>query len=285
MTERVFRFGPDENLLGVLTEPSAEVTGPAVLWLNAGVLHHVGPFGWYVTLARRLAERGTLSFRFDLSGIGDSPVRNDSVPALDGAIRDVTAAMDFLARKRQVRHFVLIGLCSGAVLAHHVAVRDERVAGAGLIDGPGYPTTGFYLRHYWARAFRLRSWLGAGRRLARRLVTRRGTAPERPSLLAESFFFDFPPREQARAELAQLVQRGARLLFLYTGGVAEHYFNHRRQFEEMFGRFGPGGERIEVDYVAEADHLYAAHEHRQRLFERVETWVSGCRERTYQLRP
>ena len=104
MTERVFRFGLDENLLGVLTEPSTEVTGPAVLWLNAGVLHHVGPFGWYVSLAGRLAERGTLNFRFDLSGVGDSPVRNDNVPALDGAaIRDVTEAMDFLARKRQVR--------------------------------------------------------------------------------------------------------------------------------------------------------------------------------------
>ena len=158
---------------------------------------------------------------------------------------------------------MLIGLCSGAVLAHHVAVRDERVAGAVLIDGPGLPHGRFLPSPLLGRAFRLRSWLGTGRRLARRLVARRVTAPGKPPLLSESFFFDFPPREQAPRTWPNWSQRGARLLFLYTGGVADHYFNHRRQFEEMFGQFGPDGERIEVVYAAEADHLYSAHEHRQ----------------------
>src|SRR5580692_4150321 len=98
MTERVFRFGTNENLLGVLTEPEgaqARPEVPAVLWLNAGVLHHVGPFGWYATLARRLAAQGVLSFRFDLSGVGDSPLRKDRSNSLDGAALDVAEAMDF----------------------------------------------------------------------------------------------------------------------------------------------------------------------------------------------
>ncbi len=269
--ERVLRFGPDEDLLGVLTEPDpgpVRPDVPAVLWLNAGVLHHVGPLGWYAALARRLAGQGIPSFRFDLSGVGDSPARGEHSGAIEGAARDVSDAMDFLARKRQTQRFVLFGLCSGAVLAQHVAARDERVAGAVMIDGVGYPTTGFYLRHYAPRAFRLGTWL----RAARRLTTRRDSAKRAP-LLSESNFFDFPPRAQARAELAGLIGRGARLLFVYTGGVAEHYFNHRRQFVEAFGQLDAGGDLLSVEYDAAADHLYAAHEHRQRLFERVETWI------------
>ena len=82
MTERIVRFGPEDGLLGILTEPVSPPRGPAILFLNAGVLHHVGPFGWYVSLARRLAELGFLSLRFDLSGIGDSPLRNDPGSAI-----------------------------------------------------------------------------------------------------------------------------------------------------------------------------------------------------------
>jgi pimeloyl-ACP methyl ester carboxylesterase len=275
MTERVFRFGPDEGLLGVLTEPATEQANAdalAVVWLNAGLLHHVGPFGWYVTLARRLAGHGFVNFRFDLSGIGDSPARNDGGDALACATRDVTEALDVLGARRAVRRFVLVGLCSGAILAQHVAALDERVAGAVLLDGYGHRTPGYYLRHYAARALRWRSWLTAGRRLAR-AATGRGAGPQRATLLSESFFFDFPPPDQARAELTRAVQRGAHLLFLYTGGVADQYLNHRRQFAEMFGQLDAGATPIEVEYLAEADHLFTAHEQRQGLFTRIETWM------------
>ena len=277
MTERVCQFGPDERLVGVLTEPAPELLrpgAPAILWLNAGVLHHVGPFGWYATLARRLSDRGFLNFRFDLSGIGDSPGRDDNHSTLDRACDDVAVALDYLGQRRQVKRFVLAGLCSGAVLAHHVAVRDERVAGAIFFDGCGYRTTGYYLRHYAARALRWRSWLNAAGRGVRVVSGRGGKRQEQISLLSESFFFDFPAQEQARIDLANLARRGTRLLFLYTGGVAEQYFNHRRQFGEMFGPVDPKGEMFDVEYAAEADHLYAAHYHRQAMFARVESWVN-----------
>jgi len=281
MTERVFPFGLQQNLLGVLTEPNAghiHPDSPAVLFLNAGILHHVGPFDWYKTLARRLAGCGLLSFRFDLAGIGESAGRTDCASPLDGAILDVTEAMDFLAGTRQVRQFVLFGLCSGAVLAHHVAVRDERVAGAVLIDGIGYRTTGYYLRHYRARAFRLQPWLGGIRRLVRAVLGREVKREQTP-LLSESNFLDFPSREQTGAELTVLLDRGVRLLFLYTGGVTAHYFNHRRQFKEMFGQLDAKGDKPEVEYAAEADHLYSSHQHRQTLFLRVESWMQPFLER------
>jgi pimeloyl-ACP methyl ester carboxylesterase len=273
MTERIFRFGPEESLLGVLTE--SEQVGPdtpALLFLNAGTMPHVGPFGWYSTLARRLAEDGVPCFRMDLSGIGESPPRDEPGSAQDRVCVDVTAAMDLLARKRKVGRFVLLGLCSGAVLAHHVAVRDQRVAGAVLLDGYGYLTFGYYLRRYAARAFRLRSWFGMPGRLLRWILPRSARRESGP-LLSESLFFDFPPREQVRTDLVELMRRGTQLLFLYTGGVTEHYLNHRRQFAEMFGRLDPGGEFIEVEYDAEADHLYSAHSQRQAMFARIEAWM------------
>lgn len=276
MKEKVFRFGKEENLLGVLTEPKPDAMRPelpVILWLNAGVLHHVGPFGWYVTLARRLAEMGAVSFRFDLSGLGDSPGRDKPGGTLDHALLDVKEAMDFLGQKRQVKRFVVIGVCSGAILAQQMAVRDERVAGVVQFDGYGFPTLGFYLRYYGARLFQVRSWLGAAGRLLKKVARVGRSAETMPDLLSESFYVEFPQPAQALADLGRLMSRGARCLVLYTGTLAGSYFNHRRQFHEMFGNLDPSGKSIEVDFLPQADHLFSAHEQRQAMFERVAGWV------------
>ena len=140
------------------------------------------------------------------------------------------------------------------------------------LDGLGYTTPGYFLRHYAARAMRVKSWLGVGARLARK-VTAGAAVDEAPVPLSESFFFDFPPRDQVRSEIVQLLDRGTRLLYVYTGGVAEQYFNHRDQFEEMFGSLAHAADRLDIDYVADADHLYADYDHRQALFTRIETWI------------
>ena len=77
----------------------------------------------------------------------------------------------------------------------------------------------------------------------------------------------------SRDDAIKLLDRGTRLLYVYTGGVAEQYFNHRDQFEEMFGSLGHAPDQLDIDYVADADHLYADHDHRQSLFTRIETWI------------
>ena len=73
--EKPVQFGPDGNLVGVMARPaSGDVasTRPAVLFLNAGVIHRIGPHRLHVNLARYFAMRGVTSLRIDLSGIGDS---------------------------------------------------------------------------------------------------------------------------------------------------------------------------------------------------------------------
>jgi len=274
MIERAVRFGRQENLLGIVSEPndsSPRQKDVAVLWLNAGILHHVGPFGWYVTLARRLAGHGILNFRFDLAGIGDSLPGPGTGSPLDRGLADLTEAMDFLAAKRQAQRFVVIGLCSGAVLAHHIAIRDERIVGAVFFDGIGYKTAGFYLRHFGRRLGRWQSWLTLARRLTR--LGKRQPSP--PSLLSEVFFFDFPTRAQAQSDLSGLLRQGKNLLFFYTGGLDDQYFNHRKQFEEMFGRLEAKPGQLHVEYAPQADHIYSAYEQRQAMFKIVENWLLG----------
>ncbi len=54
MRERAMKFGDESNLVGVLAEPDAgekQTDTPCVLMLNAGILHHVGPFRIYVDMA------------------------------------------------------------------------------------------------------------------------------------------------------------------------------------------------------------------------------------------
>jgi pimeloyl-ACP methyl ester carboxylesterase len=277
MMETALRFGPDSNLVGVWTgapswQPGSDV--PAVLWLNAGFVHHVGPFAWYTTMARRLAVTGVPSLRFDLSGVGDSTPRSDGAWSLERAVADVRAAMDWAEESKNAKRFVLVGICSGAVLAHHAAVRDRRVAGAVFLDGYGYKTAGYYLRSYGPKLMRWRSWRTLAIRFAGKMT---GRIPANRALddLAESALFDFPPRRQAEDALAALAARGVRGLFIYTADQAPIYFNHQRQFWEMFAGLRRFEKNFEAEFWGQADHLFSAHEQRQMLFERIETWLRG----------
>jgi pimeloyl-ACP methyl ester carboxylesterase len=273
MTERVVRFGADEGLVGILTEAASSKL-PAVVFLNAGVLHRAGPLNWYTTLARRLAGQGFPCLRFDLSGIGDSAIRNDPRSEVERALDDIQAALDFLTRRKSER-FVLIGLCSGAMFAHHAAVRDPRVVGAVFLDGFGYRTFGYRWRHLAPRLARLSSWRTLGRRILGRFVCQAAVKRDARAPQFDEYFMDFPPQSQVREDLQALLKRGTRLFFNYSGGLAPLYFNDRRQFREMFGELSADGNALFVEYDGQADHLYSDFGQREAMFERVENWLRG----------
>ena len=77
MSERPVMIGADRNLMGIVCEPDGPwpASRPAMIMLNAGLIHRVGPNRLHVRLARELAARGFLSLRLDLSGRGDSDPR------------------------------------------------------------------------------------------------------------------------------------------------------------------------------------------------------------------
>ena len=136
-TETPLRFGPNNNLFGILCRPRQPSVGsPLVLMVNTGRSRHTGDARFYVTLARELATLGTASLRMDIAGLGDS----DSDPSLGPTLlhdtrscRDISAAID-AAVARGWHRVSIVGICSGAFLAFQTAVRDPRVTRVDLIN-------------------------------------------------------------------------------------------------------------------------------------------------------
>jgi len=274
MKEQVVRFGPGDTFVGIHTSASeADPSRPMLVLLNAGLLHRVGPYRLGVEVARDLAGVGFDSFRFDLSGIGDSPSRktssaSDEVAHQKKAVADVQVALDHLCARTKHQRFVLMGLCSGAYNAHEVAVADERIAGCIFLDGYGYKTPGFLLHHYGPRMLSPARHIGF---LRRKLLGKKPDAAALADPRAEVFEVDFPLQQQVARELGALAARGTELLFVYTGGT--DYFNHRGQFDEMFGGVDFRG-RLKLEFYEEADHTYTVLAARDELQRTIKQWMT-----------
>ena len=89
MREQAVLFGKTRSLAGVVTDPPKSTEDrkrPAIVLLNSGLVHKVGPNRLNVKLARMLATMGFPVLRFDLSGIGDSKYREDNLPVEKSAV-------------------------------------------------------------------------------------------------------------------------------------------------------------------------------------------------------
>jgi len=126
LEEMCHRFGAGANLFGVLSRPLVNATPlPAIVFFNAGCVHHVGPNRLYVQLSRSLAAKGFPCFRFDLAGIGDSIVSDSRIenhPYPSTAPADARAAIETLRNDFGYSQFILLGLCSGAHAAFHAGL-------------------------------------------------------------------------------------------------------------------------------------------------------------------
>lgn len=286
--ERVHGFGADHELTGIVTLPAepqlaASAGRPFVILLNAGIMHRVGPYGMTVQLARSLAARGFRVLRFDQSGLGDSPPRPGNAPIEEQVIADGRLAMDSIAERYGARSFVVGGLCSGALNAHRICVADRRVVGLWLLDGYAYPTRRYH-QHVLVRRLRSpRAWGALGRRvydLARaRLPARRGSAAE-PAVppptdqsdgRAAIFYQDWPAIADARRDIEQMLGRGVRMHFVYTGGWSS--FVDERQFDDMFPRLARR-DQIRVTYYPWADHSFLALQDRSAMLHDVIEFVN-----------
>ncbi len=135
MRQQAVRIGP-RGLIGVVTHPTGDgPPRPLVLLLNAGMIHRVGPNRLYVDLSRQLAARGFRVLRFDFSGIGDSLSLAETTSFEQRALVETREAMAFAEERYGARAFVAVGLCSGADVSYMLALQDERVVAAGLING------------------------------------------------------------------------------------------------------------------------------------------------------
>ena len=254
--EEVAVFGALGNLVGMLTLP-ARATAVALVLLNAGLIHRVGPGRLYVRLARAAAARGYASVRFDFSGIGDSPARHDGLPVLEMAAREPAEAVD-LMMARGCERAVLIGICSGALAALRAGARDPRVAAVALINPPAFSRDDAVGAAGWARRYTGRSLTSARawgnlltgrvdyRRLVRALAARVLGGGERAAA--------DPDLAEARAQLAAIVARGGRVLFLLSGSdVAVDHVGVLLGADVRDGAVIAGAA---VRVIAGADHLF-----------------------------
>jgi hypothetical protein len=271
MIEKAYQFGKDGYLVGVVTEPGLRTCKdglPAVLLLNAGLLHRVGPYRLHVDLARKLASLGFVVFRFDLGGIGDSQLPKGSRSFEERAVGEIREAMNFLSARKGASEFVLMGLCSGAMDAHQVTVVDPRVSGIALLDGYTYPTWCYYLRYYGPRVFSFTIWKNFLKHKWSSVLSN-GHEP----LIEQSLNFrNYPPKETVKRDLEKLVQRGVNLLYVYTGG--KEFYNYRDQFKDVFRSIDFRG-KLQLEYFIEADHTFSRLVHRNRLVITICDWMQA----------
>lgn len=124
-----FKVGARE-LAGVLhvARGAAEA---AVLFLHGFTGTRVEPHRLFVKCARRLAEAGIPSLRFDHAGCGESEGEFEE-QTLDRMLREATAAAAFLREHMGAKRIGLVGLSLGGLTAARLAARDASVAALAL---------------------------------------------------------------------------------------------------------------------------------------------------------
>jgi hypothetical protein len=281
MREHAVVFGDESPLVGVITEPDAgfQENVPVFLFLNAGLDHRVGPNRLYVTLARRLAEAGVASLRFDFSGIGDSPVSRSLDAQAERGVSEGKQAMNFLAQSVGAEAFVPLGICSGADVAFALATADHRVAGAVLINSTTIPSahTKEQSEEAWKRAqahhhgSRLGDW-----KSWTRVLTGRSDLPGvlRSTLRLTRRAFRLhaaPLRNVDLGLLPELGGRGVALLAVFSEGDLglELLVTHVGSFENLASL-----NRFQLEVFPDTDHLLTPLCDQQRVEALVVDWAA-----------
>ena len=276
--ERAVRFGAHGHLTGIVTLPAGGGSArTAFVFLNAGVVHRVGPNRMYVIAARRLAQRGFLSVRFDLSGLGDSGSRRDAVAFEQAAALDTTEVLSAIQRDYGVARFVLAGLCSGAVAAFRGALADERVAGTVLLNPQGfaaspewttYVATRAEARRIWqTKLLSSRSWRQAltGKSDYRRIF---GVLRDRFGATGRRDAGVVSIADGLAADFRRLTDRGVRFLLACSeGDFGMDYLT------EILGPRFARLERLDTLDLPAGDHSLTLAESQGRFFDGLERWA------------
>jgi len=281
--EEALTFGDGTRLSGIYTPPAIEGTGlPGVLFLNSGIVHHVGPNRLYVHLARVLAEKGHPVMRFDFSGIGDSEKSLDNVRFEVSAVAETRQAMNALADRSGMDQFGLIGICSGAEISFKTALADERVTGAVLINAPQYkeePSSELLANiaqrqeshYYWRVAlFNKNSWLKLLRGAEYRSIFRALSSKIRDKFVPRKPTTAHVPADVSAFE--ELTARDVRLMLLFSDADWGWDYLHAIMGHQIQEWAKVGNPRLET--VKRADHMMTPLASQDRTRNLVLDWAS-----------
>ena len=264
-------YGPNDNLFGVLTEVESgtEATDIIAIAWNTGICGRMGPHRLNVEISSLLAGQGIASFRFDLGNLGDSLVGSQETDPIKKNQEELKFTLDMLEERFGYQKFLLIGICSSAVDAHHAAVADARVVGLMMVDSYVYPTKQFHLNYLKKRIFAPTSWK---RFTQRKIKVMTGSQEEKSVTEGEDLFEGvYPDQEVAGTELQALVDRGVPLLVMYTGGF-EHVYTYADQFRDMFTKV-KFHSLLTLKHHPRADHLFTILEDRDQLLTDIHVWT------------
>lgn len=274
--EYAVRFGSNQALAGVITQPDSVLHAsgiPALILLNPGISHHVGPNRLHVMIARSLAEQGVCVLRFDLSGMGDSLNAACEAATSDAWFADVQSAMDMLSQREGIHQFVLAGLGAGTNYAHRGAVADKRVTGAIFFDGCCYPTFRYYLRRYGPFFLAPHRWLEfVMQALPQRSRGEGGNTIGTTPL--NGYLWKRPPKDAYVAEMRMLVERGVNMLYVFSGGAAEDFNYEGQVFDAL--RTVPLQDHVNVVYFPQCDPLFTLARSRKLLITSLCNWYQQC---------
>ena len=222
-------------------------------------MHRCGPSRLHVRLARRLAELGYATLRFDVPGVGDSLRRADK-PQNEVMLE----MLDALQARTGYRRFVIGGICAGADTSWQLAIADARIVGLFLLDGLMRRGRWFLLGRLQRATHKSPSaWLAA-------LRGRLSPKPDQPILVTPEDLREWPPRGSEREQYRALLDRGVEVFQLFTGGTS--YFLHPRQLEETFGD-AVHAPAVRFRHWPECDHLFYAESDRERLIAEIAGWL------------
>jgi dienelactone hydrolase len=277
--ERVVEFGRGAHLVGIVTEPPAPADGnAAVIFLNSGLLHRVGPNRMAVDLARRFASEGLLALRFDFSGIGDSSTRSEGLPFLESSVQETREAMDLVEQTFGTRRFILLGLCSGGTVAFLTARDDDRVKGAVLVNVSGHlhggdPDLGAYLRNRAMRRhyFRIATSASFASKTWRKAIAAR---VDYGGLIRSILALRPAPRKaptDVAVDLRRIEERGVHLLHVYSEGDEGLDYAHV-VLGGALDRLG-SAPRSRLELIAGANHTLTLRWAQDRLGELILEWA------------
>jgi pimeloyl-ACP methyl ester carboxylesterase len=289
MKEHAVVIPAHSPLIGVVTQPdsaSARADAPVVVLLNSGLIHRVGPNRLYVSLARRLAGMGLTTLRFDLSAIGDSAQRRDTLPFQASSIEETRAALDHLQAQWGAKRFLLAGICTGAVVSFRTALQDPRVAGLCLINAQGlvsdassemreaiaeragaryYTTSALRRKGSWARLLTGKADYKA--------IARAGAQRVKSALRPDDGPAAQPGSEEIVQGMARLLREQRPVQMLYSGtdpGLDELAVIYGGKGLEQLRRT-PG---LTYTLVPQADHMFTALSQQGVFLTRICDWVA-----------
>ena len=279
--ERALVLGAARSLTGIMTVPAGEAidpSRPALIILNAGLVHRVGPNRLHVLIARRLAERGFVSVRFDFSGLGESLPRSDRLPYAQSTVLEVGEVMDAVTALTGIRGFCLMGLSSGALVSLETALADRRVVGAAIVNPHGFAELPEWVAHV--------ENLSESRTYARNLLDphrwwRLLTGKTNYRRLAETFWYRIVRRNRKGAGISAVLHRMRPKLTAFLAldvGILLLFSEKDRgmvNFDQILGRRWQRKLRRNVAVVVlpEANHTFAAPVALEQAVASIERWM------------